>query len=181
MEIKLEYIIFIIIVIYLSFKKYFPTSKKSELISSKKEISVINSENININGLYLPSEQLFNKAVVYNHIKNNYWLFKVVEKISKYDNNLYWVLSNKCPFELNKKTDELNKKTDELNKETDELNKDTYELNKGNHIIYHSISVVDIGDFYVYQYVDFGNSITANELIMYDTKNEKKQIEIVVN
>ena len=160
MEIKLEYIIFIIIVIYLSFKKYFPTSKKSELISSKKEISVINSENININGLYLPSEQLFNKAVVYNHIKNNYWLFKVVEKISKYDNNLYWVLSNKCPFELNK---------------------DTYELNKGNHIIYHSISVVDIGDFYVYQYVDFGNSITTNELIMYDTKNEKKQIEIVVN
>ena len=157
MNIKFEYILFIIIVLYFTLKELLKgnNDRKSNKVV-KNSISVMNSEYKEINGTYLSLDKLFNKALVYKNEEYDYWIFKVIEKVSKNEENCFWVLANINPENLN-------------NNVYSEKN-----------TIYHSINVVDIGDFYVYQYIDFGNCINSNDYIMFDKSNPDKKIKIII-
>lgn len=159
MNIKFEYIIFIVIVLYFTLKEYLINKREINESSSivKNSITITESKNKEINGIYHPENELFNQAVVYKHEINEYWIYKVIEIVSEQEDNCYWILSNKNPNTLNQS------------------------ICHDNNIIFHSVSIVDIGDFYVYQYIDFGNSITSDNLILFDKLDEKIMIKIIIN
>ena len=159
MNIKLEYIIFIIIVLYFSLKECINARKEIKESSSiiKKSISITDSKQNTINGIYNHQEKLFNNAVVYKHETNDFWIYKVIEHVNKEEINCYWILGNKDPLLLN------NSRCPDEN------------------IIFHSISIVDIGDFYIYQYVDFGNSIISDDLVMFSKLDDKIMLKITIN
>ena len=159
MNIIFEYIIFIVIVLYFTLQNYIKSKKEIKESSSiiKNSISITESKNKEINGIYNPVNELFNQAVVYKHEINEYWIYKVIEIVSEKEENCYWILGNKNPNTLNESRC------------------------PDNNIIFHSVSVVDIGDFYVYQYIDFGNSITSDDLILFNKLDEKIMIKIIIN
>jgi hypothetical protein len=159
MNIIFEYIIFIVIVLYFTLQNYIKSKKEIKESSSiiKNSISITESKDKEINGIYNSVNELFNQAVVYKHEINEYWIYKVIEIVSEKEENCYWILGNKNPNTLNESRC------------------------PDNNIIFHSVSVVDIGDFYVYQYIDFGNSITSDDLILFNKLDEKIMIKIIIN
>tara|TARA_B100001248_G_C27281676_1_gene408038 strand:+ start:286 stop:771 length:486 start_codon:yes stop_codon:yes gene_type:complete len=160
MHFKFEYIFFIIIVLYFSYKEYVKFNSEVKEMNNivKNKILIKDSEIMDINGKFIPDKKFFNDGVVYKHEKNDYWIYKVIENISEFEENCYWIISKKNPFDLNENVTSCSE----------------------NEIIYHSVNIVDIGDFYLYQYVDFGRSISNNDLCMYNKKNDKEKIILII-
>jgi hypothetical protein len=84
MNIKFEYILFIIIVLYFTVKELLKgnNDRKSNKVV-KNSISVMNSEYKEINGTYLSLDKLFNKALVIKMKSMTIGFLKLLKKFLK--------------------------------------------------------------------------------------------------
>ena len=157
---KFEYLFFVLLVVIISFYNFYKRndfnflskSNTNNLNENNKSDSniVVEYENkkdsFNVDGVYKPILEKCHNATVYKHESMDYWIFRVIEKVDKEEDNIYWVLSDKNFNESNKK------------------------------ILYDSIAITDIGEYYVYQYLDFGREIDQG--ILYSKSNGHVNLKI---
>lgn len=164
---KIEYIFFVIIILYLSivnFKNY-NSQKDLKLYNSNKDLKIskvkvkyitkLNSDvNVNVNGTYIPINQYMNEAIIYKHTSDKLWLYRFKEFVSKDENNIYWVLSNKKPIDSNNKLINPSEKN----------------------ILFKSVVISEMDQYYIYQYIDFGLYIDKGT--MFYKNNNKISIDL---
>ena len=160
---RFEYLFFVLIVVIISFYNFYTQNDFNFLSKSntnnlnennKADSNIIveyenKKDSFNVDGVYKPILEKCHDATVYKHESMDYWIFRVREKVDKEEDNIYWVLSDKNFNESNKK------------------------------ILYDSITITDIGEYYVYQYLDFGREI--NQGILYSKSNGNVSLKISKN
>jgi len=169
-----EYLIFIVIVIFITLKSITNKVKLDNIMNlkqndilmddvnnsrKKKEVDINNvkikvttnkMKNLDVTGIYNSTKEFFNEGLVFKNEKKNLWIFRYNDVVSENEENLYWVLSSQEP----KVYQESNEKI-------------TY---------YSSINIVELDSYYIYQFVDYGNLI--DKAIMYDVTDSNFTIEI---
>lgn len=160
---KFEYLFFVLLVVIISFYNFYTQNDFNFL--SKSNTNNLNENNkadnnivveyenkkdsFNVDGVYKPILEKCHDATVYKHESKDYWIFRVKEKVDLEEDNIYWILSDKNFNESNKK------------------------------ILYDSIAITDIGEYYVYQYLDFGREIDQG--ILYSKSNGNVNLKISKN
>ena len=156
---RLEYIFFVIIILYLSVVNFNRSNSQidpvisnpqenSKLSKIRVEYKTKNILNENVSGIYTLTNKYINEAIIYKHDSKKLWLYRFKEFVSKDEDNIYWVLSNKDPIDSNK---------------------DPIDSNKD--ILFRSVVVSEMDQYYIYQYIDYGLHIEKGTMF-YKNNNE---------